>query len=257
MSEPRLSSRRADGVAVLTLDRPDALNAIDMEMQRQLDAALTGLEEDPSVGAVILTGAGDRAFSAGYDVHEMAEWDADELLVRLLERERYIWHVAATPLPLICALGGLTYGAGAIMATAADIRIGCPSTRFRFTAVPHGGANATWSLPPLVGRGLAAELLLSSRTVNADEALRIGLLNRVVDEHELIDAASELAAQIASHPRAATRAIKRLLRDGDGTGWEQRFETENVLMRTELRPRPVSELYADQKTFTLHRREAN
>ena len=233
------------GVALLTLNRPDRLNAVTMALQEELDEALTELESDPAVRCVVITGAGDRAFSSGYDVHEMADWSEEELLAGLERREPLIWHAASTPVPVIAAVNGITYGIGAIMATAFDLRIGCPDTVFRFTAGAHGGANATWSLPQLVGRGLASELLMTARDVGAEEARDIGLLNRVVDSSALIDTALEIARRISENPPPGTRAIKKLLREHDGRRLPDRFLAENLMMRGELRPRPISELYAD------------
>jgi enoyl-CoA hydratase/carnithine racemase len=243
-SEPELLVERAgDGVVMLTLNRPDRMNAITTGLQRELDARLTELESDPDVRCLVLTGAGVGAFSAGYDVHEMSWWSADELAQALGEREPLIWHVAATPLPLIAAVNGVAYGAGAIIATAADVRIASSSAVFRFTAGAYGGANATWSLPSLIGRGRAAELLMTAREVAAEEAERIGLVNRVVPVEELTASALATARRIASNPPAGVRAIKRLLREHAGRGIEDRFVAENAAMQTELKPRPVGELY--------------
>jgi enoyl-CoA hydratase/carnithine racemase len=247
MTEPELLiDRPADGIAVLTLNRPDRLNAVTMDLQKSLDEALIELDGDPGVRCLVLTGAGTKAFSAGYDVHEMGAWSSDELMLALLQREEWVWRVAVHPQPIVAALNGLTYGIGAIMASAVDVRIGCPQTVWRFTAGQHGGANATWSLPALVGRGRAAELLMTSRKVDAGEAERVGLLDRVVaDQAALLPAAIETAAAIATSPPAGTRAIKRLLREHVGRTVEEAFIAENIAMRTELRPRPVGELYED------------
>lgn len=241
-----LIDRPADGVAVLTLNRPDSLNAVTMELQKRLDETLGELDRDPDVRCLVLTGAGERAFSAGYDVVEMGRWSADELTLALLAREEWVWRVASHPQPIVAALNGLTYGIGAIIASSVDIRIGCPETVWRFTAGQHGGANATWSLPALVGRGRAAELLMTSRMVEAAEAVRIGLLDRLVDSRDqLLPAAVALAGAIAASPPAGTRVIKRLLREHVGRTVEEAFVAENIAMRTELRPGPVGELYSD------------
>ena len=240
-----LIERPAPGVTVLTLNRPDRLNAVTMDLGCRLDEALSALEDDGETRCVVLTGAGKRAFSAGYDVHEMAAWSEDEAANTRQQREEWVWHIATTPLPVIAALNGLTYGVGAIMASSVDIRVGAFEMKWRFTAGQHGAANATWSLPELVGRGLAAELLMTSREVAADEALRIGLLNRVVDPAVLLTTVIELAVQIAAAPAAGPRAIKRLLREHVGATLEQRYGAENDVMRTELRPPPMAELYAD------------
>jgi enoyl-CoA hydratase/carnithine racemase len=231
--------RPAEGVALLTLNRPDRLNAITVELQRELDEALRALADDEATRCVVLTGAGERAFSAGYDLDELASWSDDELRLALSERERWLWNIAATPVPVIAALNGLAYGAGALIAAAVDVRLGCPETVLRFTAAAYGGANATWSLPALVGHARAAELLLTAREVGASEAAEMGLLHRVVAREELLDAALVTASRIASNPAAGTRAIKRLLREHVGRGLAERFEAESVVMRTELRPRAV------------------
>src|SRR5262245_66676995 len=102
------------GVALLTLNRPVALNAVTMSLQEELDDALTELESDSEIRCIVLTGAGDRAFSAGYDVREMADWSEEELMAGLERREPWIWHAATTTVPLIVALNGITYGVGAI-----------------------------------------------------------------------------------------------------------------------------------------------
>jgi enoyl-CoA hydratase/carnithine racemase len=235
----------ADGVAVLTINRPERRNAITVDLQRRLDAALSELEADRDARAIILTGAGDAAFSAGYDIHEMAAWPAGELARSLREREPWIWHLATTELPIVAALNGVAYGAGAIIATCADVRIASNSTAFRFTAALYGGANATWSLPSLVGRGRAAELLMTAREIGAEEAERIGLVNRAVPDTHVAEVALEVARQIAANPPAGVRAIKRLLREHGGLPIADRFTAENEAMQTELAPQPVAELYRD------------
>ncbi|WP_354700116.1 Short-chain-enoyl-CoA hydratase [Paraconexibacter sp. AEG42_29] len=239
-----LIDRPGDGVAVLTLNRPAQHNAVTMALQSTLDTALSELEQDPDVRAVVLTGSGERAFSAGYDLKEMADWDADELLLSLLQREEWLGHLATTPLPVVAALNGLAYGVGAIMASAADVRIGGPASVLRFTAGAHGGANATWSLPGIVGRGLAAELLMTARAIEPDEGAAIGLLNRMVAADEVLPAAVAVAAQIAANPPEGVRAIKELVRATAGRTPEEAFAAENLVMRTTLRPRPVREVYA-------------
>lgn len=244
MSDELLVERTGDGVVVLTLNRPRAHNAVTMGLQAELDAALSSLEDDASVGAVVLTGAGERAFSAGYDLKEMADWDADELLDSLGRRETWLGHLAATPLPTVCALNGLAYGVGAIIASTVDVRIGGPASVLRFTAGAHGGANATWSLPAIVGPARAAELLMTARPIAPDEAERIGLLNRLVGAGEVLDAAVETARLIAANPPGGVRAIKELVRASAGRTREEAFAAENLVMRTTLRPRPIREVYA-------------
>lgn len=228
---------------MVTLNRPAALNAVTLACQRMLDDVLTELNGDRDVRCIVLTAVGDRAFCAGYDLHEMADWDEDQMMRALVAREELIWRWVSTPLPVIVALNGIAYGFGAILASAVDIRFGCSEATMRFTAGRYGGANATWLLPDLVGRGRATEILMSARPVTSSEAERIGLLDRVLPRPELLPAALETATVIASYPPAGVRAIKRLVREHEGHTVERRFAAENHAMRTELRPGRIRDLY--------------
>jgi len=233
------------GVVVLTLNRPSVLNAISLSLQKRLDELVGDVERDPSARCLVITGAGTRSFSAGYDVREMAAFSQDEMLLALLRREEMLWRLASLRLPTIAALNGLAHGAGAIIASSLDLRVGCERTSFRFTAGVHGGANATWSLPLVVGWPRAKEMLYTARSVEADEAERIGLLNSVVPEDRLLEEAVALGARVAANPPAGIQAIKHLLHSHVGRSWSDRFVAENLMMRTTLRPAPVSELYAE------------
>ena len=152
-------TERFDGAAVITLNRPDKLNALSYPLVRELDEALSQYEADDEIKAVILTGAGDRAFSAGADIHEMAGLSAEELAKRQEVRGHAIWHIATFGKPLIGAINGLAYGGAALLSSTLDLRIGCEQTAFRFLAASYGRVNSTWSLPLLVGLPKAKELL--------------------------------------------------------------------------------------------------
>jgi len=244
MDRPVLVGRPLPGVALVTLNRPAAHNALDTGLQRVLDAELTALEADSAVRCVVFTGVGDAAFSAGYDIHELARFSPDEVTLALLQREEWMWHVASLRMPTIAAVNGVAHGAGALLACALDLRIGCERTNFRFTAGAYNGANATWSLPQLVGLGQAKELLFTSRPVNAERAAEIGLLGRVVPSAGLVEAAVRLAGEIAANPPGGIAETKRLLHAGPGRGLQERYESENVVMRTTLRPKPMPELFS-------------
>lgn len=157
------------------------------------------MEEDDGVGAIIITGAGERAFSAGADIHENREWGPEEREKVTAERSKYTWHLATSPKPVIGAINGLCYGGGTVMATSLDFLVGCDKTSFRFLAVNYGQMNATWSLPMLVGINRAKELLYSGREVFAEEAYRIGLINHLVPSEQLLDKALEVAAGISKN----------------------------------------------------------
>lgn len=232
--------RRADGVAVLLLSRPRQHNALTMAMQADLDEALTSLEADADVRCVVLAGAGGRAFSSGYDLEELGGWSKQQLLASLEQRDEWLWHLAASPLPIVGAINGLAYGAGAIIASCLDMRVGGPLSVFRFTAAAYGGANATWTLPAVVGHARAAELLMTARKVQPAEAERFGLLNRVTGQDDVVSAALEAASMIAQHPPAGPRLVKRLLREHAGRSARARFDAESVAMQTEADPQVPS-----------------
>jgi enoyl-CoA hydratase/carnithine racemase len=223
-----------DGAAVITLNRPDKLNALSYPLVRELDDALTQYEADADIKAVILTGAGDRAFSAGADIHEMAGLSAEELAARQEVRGRATWHVATFGKPLIGAINGLAYGGAALLSSTLDLRIGCERTAFRFLAASYGRVNSTWSLPLLVGLPKAKELLYTGRIVAAEEAERIGLLNQVVPAARLLDTALETAQMIAKNDARMVQGIKRLLHEEIGMGWRQRYDSEEEARATWL-----------------------
>src|SRR2546427_8475418 len=126
-----------DGIAVITLNRPDKLNALSYPLVRELDEALTQYEADDDIKAVILTGAGERAFSAGADIHEMAGLSAEELATRQEVRGHATWHIATFAKPLIGAINGLAYGGAALLSSTLELRIGCERTAFRFFSASY------------------------------------------------------------------------------------------------------------------------
>ena len=227
-------TERLDGAALITLNRPDKLNALSFPLMSELEQALTECESDDGVKAVILTGAGERAFSAGADIHEMAGLSSEELAGRQETRGRISWHIADYPKPLIGAINGLAYGGAALLSSSLDLRIGCERSEFRFLAASYGRVNSTWSLPALVGTPKAKELLYTGRAVGAEEAERIGLLNQVVPPAKLREAAIEMAQMIAKNDARMVQGIKRLLHDGMGMDWRGRYNLEDDARATWL-----------------------
>lgn len=238
-----LLERPADGVALIRLNRPEARNAINLAMQAALDEHLSELEADDAVRAIVLTGAGDKAFSAGYDVREMQDFDRERILLAQLRREPWIWHIANCSKPLLGAINGSAHGAGAIIAASLDIRVGGPRTDFRFTATSYGGANNTWQLPAVVGFAKAKEFLLTARRIGADEALQAGLLNHVVADDEVLGRTLAIASEIAAHPPLAVRLTKALIHDNLGRGYAEAYRAENAVMMNELAPQPPGQLF--------------
>lgn len=233
----------SDAVRVITLNRPEARNAITTAMQRGLDEILRELGADAHVRAVVLTGAGDQAFSAGYDIKELAGFDVDAMLANYDERRPLIWNVASFPKPLIGAIRGAAHGAGAIIATALDIRVGGTSTDFRFTAAAYNGVNNTWQLPRVVGLARALEYTMTARRVSGPEALAAGLLNRLVADDAVLETAIEIATQIAAHPPAGVQWHKALLRSNVDRGLEDAYAAENEVMNTVMRPGRPAEIF--------------
>ena len=146
----------------------------------------------------MITGAGERAFSAGADIHENRELGGEERERITAERAKFTWHLATSTKPVIGAVNGLCYGGGTVMATSLDFLVGCEKSSFRFLAVNYGQMNATWSLPMLVGINRAKELLYSGREVFADEAYHIGLINHLVDRDQVIPKAREIVQEFAA-----------------------------------------------------------
>ncbi|MBO0738206.1 MAG: enoyl-CoA hydratase/isomerase family protein [Alphaproteobacteria bacterium] len=234
MASEFILTERFDGVAVITLNRPEKLNALSYPLVRELDEALTQYETDDGIKAVILTGAGDRAFSAGADIHEMAGLSSEELATRQEVRGRATWHLATFAKPLIGAINGLAYGGAALLSSTLDLRIGCERTAFRFLAASYGRVNSTWSLPLLVGLPKAKELLYTGRTVLPEEAERMGLLNQVVPATQLLDTCVEIAQMIAKNDSRMVQGIKRLLHEQVGMDWRERYDSEEHARATWL-----------------------
>jgi enoyl-CoA hydratase/carnithine racemase len=236
MAYENILFERADGVAVITLNRPKVLNALSMPLTLELDEAISHCEADDNIKAIILTGAGEKAFSAGADIHEMAELSPEELKRRGKQRGEATWHMAMCRKPVIGALNGLAYGGGAMLASTFDIRIGCERTRFRFLAATYGRINSTWTLSTIIGMPMAKELLYTGRVVEAPEAKEIGLLNRLVPSGELVATALELGKTIAQNTPSMVQGIKELLNEGIGSGWADRLQMERELLTGRLQP---------------------
>ena len=242
MAYENIIVERDDGVGVITLNRPTVLNALSRALSRELDEAITELEADTKIGAIVFTGAGDKAFSAGADIHEMARLaEGSDLPPEDSGRAAYGWHIASCTKPTIGAINGLAYGGGAVMAASMDMRVGCEDTSFRFLAASYGRVNSTWNLPQQIGWPMAKELLFTARIVQAREAHRMGLLNHLVAKDHLMGKAMELAKQIASNDPRMVAGIKQLLLSDMGTSWEEMYRAELEAQSGNLTPTPISE----------------
>lgn len=212
---------RTDAVVTLTLNRPEAMNALDVDLKEALRDTLAALETDRTCRAIVLAGAG-RGFCVGQDLREHAEQLESGRTELDTVRQHYnpiAQRLASMPKPVVAAVRGMAAGAGASFALLADLRIGGPSTKFlmAFANVGLAGdSGVSWSLPRIVGHARAVELLLLAEPVGAAEAHRIGLLSRLLeDDDQVLPAAQELAARLAAGPTVAYGAIKRELSVGD------------------------------------------
>ena len=221
---------KSEGVAILTMNRPEQLNAMSQQLSAELHDAVVRASEDDEVGCIVITGAGPKAFSAGGDIHEQREDDKKytqaELDARNAVRARGSYEISACPKPTIGMINGLAYGGAAVLASSLDMRVGCEHASFRFLAAAYGRINSTWTLPNQVGWPLAKELLFSGRVVEADEAHRIGLLNHRVPCAELRAKTMWLATMIAKNRRDSVMGIKRLLLEDLGRSLEEQWANE-------------------------------
>lgn len=222
------------GVVTVVLDRPERLNALSATMFEELPTAIRNLDADPSVRAVIITGAG-RGFCAGMDLSDaecLPERGTTELI-----RAQDGWGQATLALreisvPVIAAVNGPAAGAGLSLALAADIRVASTAARFNAAFIKigltGGDVGSSWLLPRIVGLGNAYELLLTGRLIGAEEALRIGLVNRVVEPKNLLDEAESLAREIAGNSPMGVRMTKQVLQTNvDAPSLRAAMELEN------------------------------
>ena len=213
-----LFETNASGVATITLNRPERLNALTFEVYRELTDTFAALRSEPEVRAVVITGAG-RAFCSGGDVHdiigELFNRDMEGLLAFTRMTCELVANIRALQKPVIASLNGTTAGAGACIALASDIRIAAEEAKIAFLFVKVGlsGADmgAAYLLPRVVGLAKATELLYTGDFISAQEAERIGLYNRVVPASQLKDATQELAELLARGPAFALAKTKELL----------------------------------------------
>ena len=207
----------SEGVATITLNRPDALNSFTVELKETLLETLLQVAADPSARAVVLTGAG-RGFCAGQDLREHGDALASGDSAPLSTVERHYNPIclalATMPKPVIAAVNGIAAGAGASLSFACDFRIAADSAKFLLAFANVGLAldtGASWTLPRLIGHARATALAILAEPVGASAALEMGLVNAVVPGDELETSAFELAARLAAGPTAAYAAIKEQL----------------------------------------------
>jgi enoyl-CoA hydratase len=220
MAYSHLTIAVADRIATLTVNRPDKLNALNSDIMGELGAAIDELRSRDDVGGVILTGAG-RAFIAGADISELASQSPLDARRRAMRGQDVFRQFELSPKPVIAAVNGFALGGGCELAMACHVRLAADTAKFGQPEVKLGlcpGYGGTQRLPRLVGTGRALQLLLTGEIIDAAEAYRIGLVNRVVPAAELIGAATELLKQmLANAPLAIAACLDSVARGLDST----------------------------------------
>lgn len=223
---------KKDNIGILTINRPDKMNAISKELTTELTHFLHELEDDEELRVLVVTGAGDKAFVAGADINELV--DRDSRLGRKVSRERQevFSRIENLPVPVIAAVNGYALGGGLELALACSIRVCSDKAQFGAPEVKLGiipGDGGTQRLPRLVGLGRAMEMILTGDFIDAQEAYRIGLVNKVVPAEKLMEVAMELAQRIASRPPLAGRYAKEAVnRSQEGESFSS-FAIESYL----------------------------
>ena len=223
---------KKETIGILTINRPEKMNALSNKLMSDLKAVLDTVEQDDKLRVLIITGAGDKAFVAGADIHELVDRDAQIGRKVSKERQNLFSRIENLAVPVIAAVNGYALGGGLELALACSIRICSDSAQFGAPEVKLGiipGDGGTQRLPRLVGLGRAMELVLSGDFINAQEAYRIGLANKDVPQKNLMEKTLELADKIASRPPLAVQFAKEAVNRSVGSGIESGYTLESYL----------------------------
>ena len=227
-----LFEKSAPGVATLTLNRPHVLNAMNMALRDEMWTALAAVRDNPDVRAVLIRGAGDRAFSAGADISEFGTAPS-YTDARRARQDRDVWAaMLACTKPIVAAIHGYAFGAGCELSLFCDIRIASDDATFALPEVTLGyipSAGGTQTLPRAIPAGLARRMILSGQPIDAATALRAGLVQRVVPRPRLAAEATAIATRLAAQPEAALRAAKEAIVRGADLPLESALRLEAML----------------------------
>lgn len=218
-------------IGILTIDRPKALNALNSEVLDDLGAALDGVDLE-TIRVLILTGSGDKSFVAGADIGEMSTLSKEEGTAFGKKGNDLFRRIETFPIPVIAAVNGFALGGGNEIAMSCDFRICSDNAVFGQPEVGLGitpGFGGTQRLARLVGPGMAKQLVYTARNIKADEALRIGLVNQVTTQEDLLPTAKKLASVIAGNAPIAVRACKKAINEGLQQDMDQAVVTEENL----------------------------
>ena len=247
MDEPEVLLDIKGSVAILTLNRPKVLNALSRSLQLTLEKYILQLENDDKVNCIIITGTGEKAFSAGGDIHEMDKLSKmNNPPPDHPSSKWYTWRLMNCAKPLVGAINGLAFGGAALMASSFDIRIGTNNTSFKFLAATYGRLNSSWTLPSQIGWPKAKELLFTGRQVMAQEAVEIGLLNHLVPADKLMEKTLEIAQMISNNDPRMVQGLKRLVSENIGHTLKEQYNHEMRAVQDWLKPISVQDSF---KTF--------
>jgi len=223
---------KEDHIGVLTINRPEKLNALSNELIEELGRLLVEVENDENLRVLVVTGAGDKAFVAGADIQELVERDALKGRRVSQTRQRVFSRIENLTVPVIAAVNGYALGGGLELALACSIRIASEQAQFGAPEVKLGiipGDGGTQRLPRLVGQGIAMEMILTGEFIDAQEAYRIGLVNKVVPPDELMEKTMELAKKIAKRPPLAVQYAKEAVNSSQEGGTFSGYALESYL----------------------------
>jgi len=218
--------RKEDNIGIITLNRPEKLNAWHKPMRDELVDALKNFENNQNIRAIILTGAGDRAFCAGQDLGEAKTFDPDRA-EEWIEEWRVVYGLLISlSKPLVAALNGVAAGSGFQVALLTDIRIGHPGVKMGQPEINSGIASITgpWIMKEMLGRSRTIELALTGRMMDAEECYRIGLIHKLVPQEKLMSETFSIARLLASKPPVAMRLTKQRFREVTEKGLEDVLE---------------------------------
>jgi enoyl-CoA hydratase len=217
---------RKGAVAVVTLNRPQVLNAWHRPMRQELVQALGDAEADPAVRAIVLTGAGEEGFSAGQDLKETMEFDAEQAVEWMREWDELYDLIRALSKPLIAALNGVAAGSAFQVALLCDFRIGHEGVRMGQPEINSGIASSTgpWIMREMIGLARTIDLTLTGRMMDAQECVTLGLINRLVPPEQVLPASLALAEELAAKPQIAMRLTKQRFREMTEPGFRDCLE---------------------------------
>jgi enoyl-CoA hydratase len=232
MAYQNLLVETREGITFVTVNRPDKLNALNDATVAEIDAAFAAVAADPAVRGVILTGAGEKAFVAGADIAELATQSPVDGKERSIRGQRVLDRIERLGKPVIAAVNGFALGGGCELALACHVRIASENAKLGTPEVKLGimcGYAGTQRLPRLVGKGRALEMLLTGEMVDAAEALRIGLVNRVVPREKLLAEAEGLMRKMLANGPVSLRFTLEAVNDGLETGFDEAERQEATL----------------------------